>query len=122
MCIRDRANLEEATKRRALYSDSAGFSQSLYDSLEHPSGEAVLPRQAGRFWSEHSDRAGLDSWAGALGVQQSERDFLGRWAPKGSADAYVRTALRIVENTQVLVAHHARQAWKGGPDYFGEEH
>ena len=115
------ANLEEASRRRALYSDSAGFSQSLHDTLEHGSGDAVLPLKAGRFWSDHSDRAGLDSWAGALGVQQSERDFLGRWAPKGSADAYVRTAQRIVENTQVLVAHYARLAWKGGADHFGEE-
>ena len=80
----------------ALYADSVGFSQSLYDSLEHGSGEAVLPLKASSFWSEHTDRAGLDSWAGALGVQQSEHDFLGRWAPKGSADACVRTPLRIV--------------------------
>jgi hypothetical protein len=64
----------------------------------------------------------LDSWAAALGVQKSERDFLGRWAPEGSTDTYVRTALRVVENVQLLAAHHARLAWKGGPDFFGEEH
>ena len=91
-------------RRRALYSDSAALSASLLDSLATETGSAVLPSSSGRFWSEHSDRAGLDSWAGALGVQQSDRDFLGRWAPKGSADAYVRTALRVVENTQLLVA------------------
>ena len=62
------------------------------------------------------------SWAGALGVHESERSFLGRWTPKGSADAYVRTALRVVENVQILVAQHARDSLNGGPDYFGEEH
>jgi hypothetical protein len=28
----------------------------------------------------------------------------------------------VVENIQVLVAAHARQAWNAGPDFFGEEH
>ena len=84
-------NLEAATHRRALYSDSAAFSQKLYDSLVGEQEQARLPAYAGRFWTEHSDRAGLDSWASALGVQESERNFLGRWAPRGAADAYVRT-------------------------------
>ena len=104
------ADLQAATKRRALYSDSAGFSLGLLGSLKDETGGARLPQGAARFWSEHSDRAGLDSWASALGVQESERRFLGRWSPQGSADAYVRTALRVVENIQVLVALHARRA------------
>ena len=52
----------------------------------------------------------------------SERAFLGRWAAKGSADTYVRTALRVVENLQRLAAVKAREAYAGGPDHFGEEH
>ena len=116
------AALKGAVSGRALYSDSAAFSQKLLGSLCLNDGTAVLPRDAARFWTEHSDRAGLDSWAAALGVQKSERDFLGRWSPDGSADAYVRTALRVVENLQRLAATKARQAFAGGPDFFGEEH
>ena len=86
-----------------------------------PDGQALLPHAAGRFWSEHSDRAGLDSWAAALGVGEAERNFLGRWKTSGATDAYVRTALRVVENVQVAVAHRAREAAGGGPDFLGEE-
>ena len=114
--------LTEATQRRALYSDAAAFSLALFSSLETSTGEARLPGKAARFWSEHSDRAGLDSWTAALGVAQSERNFLGRWAASGSADSYVRTALRVVENLQRLAATKAREAYAGGPDFFGEEH
>ena len=114
--------LKGAARGRALYSDSAAFSQKLLGTLSHWDGTAVLPKDAARFWTEHSDRAGLDSWAAALGVQKSERDFLGRWSPEGSTDSYVRTALRVVENIQLLAAHHARIVYMGGPDMFGEEH
>ena len=115
-------DLQAATRRRALYTDSAAFSQALWRQLRTSSGEARLPEDAGRFWSEHSDRAGLDSWTAALGVSKDDRAFLGRWAAKGSADAYVRTALRVVENLQRLAAEKAREAYAGGPDHFGEEH
>ena len=46
---------------------------------------------------------------------------MGRWAARGSADSYVRTALRVTENLQVAAATHARLAFNGGPDFFGEE-
>ena len=102
--------------------DAAALSLALFSSLKTPTGEARLPGKAARFWSEHSDRAGLDSWTAALGVAQSERNFLGRWSATGSADSYVRTALRVVENLQRLAAKKAREAYAGGPDFFGEEH
>ena len=71
--------LSRATKRRALYSDSAAFSQALLGSVEVPElGSALLPNEAGRSCFEHSDRAGTDSWATALGIPETERNFLGR--------------------------------------------
>ena len=106
---------------RPLHGLGRSFSGT-FKSLSTATAEAKLPEDAGRFWSEHSDRAGLDSWTAALGVGQSERDFLGRWAAKGSSDTYVRTALRVVENLQRLAATKAREAYAGGPDHFGEEH
>ena len=109
-----------ATSRcRALYSDSAAFSQSLRAILADAEGKALLPRGAGAFFTEHSDRAGLDSRAAALGVGASERAFLGRWRLGGSTDTYVRTALRVVENVQRLAVSRAQQSLSAGPDFFG---
>ena len=51
----------------------------------------------------------------------SERALLGRWRASGATDTYVRTALRAVENVQLLTAARARESLAGGPDYFGEE-
>ena len=110
-----------ASRRRALYSDSAAFSQLLWASLTDTEGAQLLPHGAGAFFTEHSDRAGLDSWAAALGVGVSERAFLGRWRAGGSTDSYVQTALRVVENVQLLAASRAQQSHAGGPDFFGEE-
>ena len=71
-------DLGEATRRRALYTDSAAFSLSLSKSFATATGEARLSGEAARLWSEHSDRAGLDSWTAVLGVPHAERAFDGR--------------------------------------------
>ena len=89
---------------------------------EDPDGHALLPPPAPSFWSEHSDRAGLDGWCATLGVQETERSFLGRWAAKSSTDGYVRTACRVVENLQRLACGYARLSLSGGPDFFEKEH
>ena len=103
-------DLTGAVKKRALYTDAAGFSVALLASLTAADGSALLPVEGARFWTEHSDRAGLDGWCAGLGFQESERGFLGRWAARGSADAYVRTALRVCENLQLCAAlRSARQ-------------
>ena len=114
-------DLKGTRRTRALYSDSAGFSRALLASLTHGDGEALLLPEACSFWSEHSDRAGLDSWAASLRVEEPERSFLGRWGTKGSANVYVRTACRVCENIQRLVTQPARESHDAGPDYFGEE-
>ena len=111
--------------KRALYSDAAGFSRALFASLEASGaygGTRILRKEALLFWTEHSDRAGLDSHLAALGVSSDLRRFVGRWAAQGSEDHYVRTAVRVVENLQRYAADHARVAYQGGADYFGEEH
>ena len=107
--------------KRARYSDSAGFSRALFATLLDETGGPLLLEAALSYWTEHSDRAGLDSWAAALNVPGDLRGFLGRWGAQGSQDAYVRTAARVQENLQVLTARHARLSYKGGPDFYGEE-
>ena len=116
------SNFQGALEVRAKYSDSAGFSRALFATLTDKHGKSFLSESACRFWTEHSDRAGLDGWCMALGVSEPERSFLGRWAAKSSTDTYVRTALRVVENLQCLAARHAQAAALGGPDFYGEEH
>lgn len=117
------SDFASALPRRALYSDCVGFSRSLLGSLRSPGLEPnrLLLQMAVVYWSEHSDRAGLDSWCAALGHGTSRRNFLGRWAAGGSADKYVRAAFRTVEGLQLAAAEAARLAHRGGPDIFGEE-
>ena len=116
------ADLSGVTRRRAKYSDCSGFSRLLMLSLrDHECSQLMLPASAG-FWTEHSDRSGVDSWLSALGVSSEDRAFLGRWGAKGSADLYARTAFRMVENLQLSAAAHAQDLASGGADHFGEEH
>ena len=116
-------NFDGELGRRALYTDAAGFSRQLLRGLQL-SGDnqlALLLPESAHFWTEHSDRSGLDTWSASAGVPQWKRDFLGRWSAQGSSDKYVRTAWRIIEAIQVSVARLARTSLNSGPDFFGEE-
>ena len=116
------SDLSGPLRRRAEYSDVAGYQKALLGHLLLEDGRFLLPLPAAvAFWTTHSARSGLDSWVAAMGAQESERSFLGRWAKKGSTDSYVRTALRVVENLQVSAALEAARAFRGGADTFGEE-
>ena len=107
---------------RAVYADAVGLSRALLSSLRQlDSEEALIAPIAARFWTEHSDRTGCTGWCASLGVSTERRGFLGRWAVTASADTYVRTAFREVENLQLLAAQAGRLSLHGGPDFFGEE-
>ena len=69
-------------RRRAVYSDCVGFSRQLMSSLLTQDGEALLHQASITFWTEHSDRAGIDSWLAAIGVTAADRSFLGAGARK----------------------------------------
>ena len=53
--------------RRAKYTDAQSFSKALMASLKAPDGSPLLEQEAIHFWTEHSDRAGVDSWLSAIG-------------------------------------------------------
>ena len=108
---------------RAQYSDALGLTRELLARLPQPDepSNRLLLEVATRFWSEHSDRAGCSGWLASLGVSSDKRGFLGRWAVASTADHYVRVAVRVVENLQVLAARAARKSFLKGPDFFGEE-
>ena len=56
-------------KRRAVYSDAVAFSRRLLGNLKvGDSEEFLLCDEAVTYWSEHSDRCGLDTWCAALGI------------------------------------------------------
>ena len=115
-------DLQGTCGKRARYSDASYFSRALLGTLPGDDGERLLHPASRLFWTEHSDRVGLDSWLGALGVGADLRRFVGRWGVQASEDVYVRTALRVTENLQRLAAAHARKQISGGPDFLGEEH
>ena len=97
-------DLSGTVGKRARYTDAACFSRALFASLKTRSGEALLCQEASTDWTEHSDRAGLDSHLAALGIPSELRRFVRRWAAQGSEDTYVRSAVRIVENLQRYAA------------------
>mmetsp|Transcript_25222 Transcript_25222/g.40376 ORF Transcript_25222/g.40376 Transcript_25222/m.40376 type:complete len:674 (+) Transcript_25222:59-2080(+) len=70
------------------------------------------------FWTEHSDRATLPTWAAMIGVSKEDADRLGRWQPSES-EAYVRAARTVVLRVQDRVAVRIRTAGKN--DLTGEE-
>ena len=63
-------NFDGEVGRRALYSDAAGFSRQLLRGLQLSADNPLpllLPESA-RFWTEHSDKSGLDTWSASAGV------------------------------------------------------
>ena len=117
-----RPDFSGCLQRRAEYSDASTFSQKLLGSLVDYDGNALLDHATLGYWSEHSERAGVDTWLAAVGVGADMRNFIGRWAVKGSADVYARTAIRITESLQGKAALYAQVVQAGGADHFGEEH
>ena len=69
-----------------------------------PSDKLLVPGELQVFWSGHSARHWLPSWATALGVSKSDRDFLGRWqAGAHQSTEYVVKAREVVFRVQRLV-------------------
>ena len=86
-----------------------------------------LNNRAARFWTEHSSRPSLPSWARALGVPKELTDRLGYWGSGGeSAEVYIRNYRGAIKRVQEMVARYMREghfpAGQGDPlpDLFGE--
>jgi hypothetical protein len=128
--------LEAVTGVEAQYADGASMTRCLHLSLKGPSdwrlpsardgcraaaaaGEKVdvlstdaeqqllLPEAVG-FWTEHSERACMPTWADSLArFPKDWIDMLGRWSPGASA-GYVRTFRLRVATMQAMVASTIR--------------
>ena len=94
------ANLESVKEKRGRYQEASALSQALLASSTYQDGGCsgekgegilLLPEGAGAFYTEHSERNAMISFAAALGKPKDLQEGLGRW--KGdSSELYVRTS------------------------------
>ena len=106
---------------RKILSETLTFSrEGLEDGFEHwslnPSKFLMCGMQI--FWSLHSERNTVNTWATMLKVEKSRRDMLGRWKPEES-DVYARNSRIVICEIQEQVCHAIKTS--GGEDIFGEE-
>ena len=114
-----------------LYADALNMTRTMlrellvYQLVAGKSPKAIVPAEtllhadAAVFWSEHSDRAQLISWAACCKVEQSAMDALGRWRA-GCSSEYIRTSRSLVVSAQGTIA---KSLWRcrASADLFGEE-
>ena len=117
------ADLATARGHPAKCVDAAAYSQSLFGVLPSPAGAegpaTLLGPGVGAFWTEHSERNRLPTWAASCGVHRDHIDRLGRWGARTS-EQYMRSTRLIVERLQTGLA---AEIWdgEGGPDWVDEE-
>ena len=109
-------NWQTVIKQRAKYQDIMKMSRALWSELRVPLSsthgilegfEPLIPPVANAFWSGHSDRTTVNSWAAELGFTKEDRDRLGRWAPEQSDD-YLRSSKVVIHKIQQSVASAIR--------------
>ena len=103
-------------RRMARYSDRAVYGRAVLmdmpgqGSEELPAEGALLEHSvAASFWTEHSERNFLTTVAAAIGIEKSQRDYIGRWKPGEQSDDYVRSTRQIVTALQDRVAKSLRE-------------
>ena len=109
------SNFQGCLRRELRYDTAAAIQRRVISSLEI-SGDKPLCLLA-KFWTPHSGRAFMPSATAALGVDKTERDYLGGWSAQGS-DRYARVAKRRISNMQKLVVKALQQE---GQDKLAEE-
>ena len=115
------ANYADATSMtRVLFASLAAFVVIKGEYVKKPEKGKLLQFNAQVFWTEHSARATLTSWAAcSTGVSASWLDVLGRWGAKGSA-VYVRTYSKRAAVVQARVAVRLRTSASSPHDLVDE--
>ena len=109
MMPRPSVDLEEFRGAMVNYGDAMTMTRALLWELKAPKpGTTVmmnllLEEEALGFWSEHSERVTMSSWAAALGVKQEIIKRWGRWRPSVDEE-YVKTTRILVSQAQHMVA------------------
>ena len=125
MLPRPSANLDGFRNSMVRYGDAMSMSRALLRELKAPvrSGgvleELIVTDEAGGFWSEHSERVTMASWAAAAGTRQDIIKRWGRWRPSVDEE-YVKTTKLLVMEAQGQVAGTMKRAgWS--KDLVGDE-
>ena len=82
-------------------------------------GKLIKFPEVSAFWSEHSERVTVVSWAAALQVDGEARKRWGRWKPS-TDEEYVKTSLTMVMEAQAVTASKLRDQI-GGVDLVEED-
>ncbi|CAE8615556.1 unnamed protein product [Polarella glacialis] len=99
------------------------MSQALARTLKYEglsgSGLLLTLSGAGLFWTEHSERATINTWARACGVLEDVRKMMCRWQPT-CEEGYLRNLRHLVESAQLQIASTIRIAMAAGEDLLDE--
>ena len=107
------------------YPEAMAMSRALLGALKRPDEEGVLKMllisipESTAFWSEHSERITMISWAAALGVEPDARKRWGRWRPT-TDEEYAKTTQSMFMAAQGMVARKIREAL-GGPSLLEDD-
>ena len=117
---RDYRHLQGFRGAMVKYPEAMAMSRALLNVIKRPDEEGswkqllISVPETSAFWSEHSERVTVISWAAALGVDPEARKRWGRWRPT-TDEEYAKTTQSMVMAAQELVSRKMREAL-GNPD------
>lgn len=115
MMARPTAALDGFKSTMVNYGDAMSMTRALLWELKapRPGGTKLInifeEQEAIGFWSEHSERVTMSSWAAALGVKQEVIKRWGRWRPSVDEE-YVKTTRVLVSQAQQQVAETLKES------------
>ena len=115
MMPRPTTDLESFRTTMVNYGDAMTMTRALLWELKapRPGGtrmiNLIIEEEAVGFWSEHSERVTMSSWAAALGVKQEVLKRWGRWRPSVDEE-YVKTTRVLVSQAQQEVAERLKES------------
>ena len=98
------------------YPDAMVFLRTLFTELlaqrknEFGNYERLMEPASSSFWSEHSERVTIISWASACGIDKETRKRWGRWSPSVDED-YVTTTRQLIFAAQRKIAGYIREQY-----------
>ena len=125
MMARPNGGLDGFRASTVTYSDAMSMSRAILRELRAQlrSGGSleflIIDDEVGSFWSEHSERVTMASWAGALKVKQEVIKRWGRWKPSVDVE-YVKTTKKLVMEAQEQIADQVKKQGLRH-DILGEE-
>ena len=107
------------------YSDAMSMSRALLRDLQAPVRRGgvmeniIVCDELGGYWTEHSERVTMASWAAVVGIKQEIIKRWGRWRPSVDEE-YVKTTRLLVSKAQEEVARKIRERGMSS-DLVGDE-